>query len=667
MSRYRTIFVCEKERNMKRSTKGLIALFLAVLATAGCGNSRKLNQIRSADMKAGLSLPDGRAQLPDLALPDAPRDTLRIVDFEGRQTLIMNAVRDVDGEMVATDRLSAAMVTARFRNVAERHGKVDLEFQVRVPEQMMDSKWQIRLDPDMFVLGDSLRLDPVIVTGAGYRKAQLRGYQQYRRFLESIVTDTTLFINRHDLEIFLERNLPVLYALKSDSTYVSDEEFESIYGVTEREAVKHYTYGLLVRLNKRRIAMKDAMYRRYVKAPIVSEGIRLDTVMRDVNGDFIYNYVQTVNTAPQLRKVDICLSGGIWEQDKRLYDIPKSEALTFYISSIAGLADNTERYLEKVISRKVEANTACYIEFPVGKAIIDPRLGNNPEETGRIRGNIRSLLQNEEFDLDSITIAAFASPEGLFKANEVLSAKRAASASEYFRSYASGLRDSLIRAEGAFLSLDGDDLSQPEIPDIQFRSRSGGENWKMLDALVGDDDNLTEAAKAFYRDASERFHDPDARERELARHPSYKYLREHLYPRLRVVKIDFYLHRKGMVRDTVHTTELDTVYMRGVQLIRDREYKAALERLAPYGDYNTAVALLALDRNASAMDILRNCPQDARTDYMMAIIYARQGDDRSAVERYLHACARDGQFVHRGRLDPEISALIRKYDLNREE
>ena len=119
-----------------------------------------------------------------------------------------------------------------------------------------------------------------------------------------------------------------------------------------------------------------------------------------------------------------------------------------------------------------------------------------------------------------------------------------------------------------------------------------------------------------------------------------------------------------MVQDTIHTTELDTVYMRGVQLIRERDYKAALERLRPYNDYNTAVALLALDRNASAYEILSKLPADARRDYLLAIIYSRQGDDRSAVESYLHACAQDGQFVHRGRLDPEISALIRKYQLN---
>ena len=64
------------------------------------------------------------------------------------------------------------------------------------------------------------------------------------------------------------------------------------------------------------------------------------------------------------------------------------------------------------------------------------------------------------------------------------------------------------------------------------------------------------------------------------------------------------------------------------------------------------------------MEILQELPKSGRTDYLLAIAYSRNGDERSAVEHYLHACAQDGSFVHRGNLDPEISALIRKYQLN---
>lgn len=638
---------------------------ILILAAAACGTHKKIEQIRSVEMQARLALPsDSQKTLREIKIPRKTRDTLQIVDFEGHEMLIMNAIRDEDGEMVATERLDAAVVTARFRNVAERRGRVDLEFQVIVPRDMQDSRWQLRLDPDMYILGDSLRLDPVIITGRDYRKAQLRGYEQYRRFLNSIITDTTRFINLGALEIFIERNIPEVYAFRNDTTYVSDEQFASAYGVTERQAVEHYTWKLWKRWNKRRAGRKNLMYRRFVKAPIVTEGIRLDTVIQNDNGDFIYNYVQTINTRPKLRKVEIVLSGDIREQGKRIYTIPRSEPLTFYISSISGLADGSERYLKKIIERKVEANTACYIEFPQGKACIDPQLGNNPGEIDRIKGNFRELLVNETFDLDSICVEAYASPEGAAKSNEALSERRARAASDYFSHFAAQLTDSLSREAGIVLAL-GDEVIETGKPaPISFNSRSGGENWQMLDVLIESDEHLKDAAKQEYKQLAALYKDPDIREKQLSRSPHYRYLREKIYPRLRVVKFNFFLHRKGMLKDTVHTTELDTVYMRGVQYLRDHDYEEALKRLQPYKDFNTAVAYVALDRNSSAMEILRRLEPDGPVNYLLAILYSREGDEQRAVQCYVHACAQEPSYVHRGNLDPEISALIKKYDLN---
>ena len=638
---------------------------ILILAAAACGTHKKIEQIRSVEMQARLALPsDSQKTLREIKIPRKTRDTLQIVDFEGHEMLIMNAIRDEDGEMVATERLDAAVVTARFRNVAERRGRVDLEFQVIVPRDMQDSRWQLRLDPDMYILGDSLRLDPVIITGRDYRKAQLRGYEQYRRFLNSIITDTTRFINLGALEIFIERNIPEVYAFRNDTTYVSDEQFASAYGVTERQAVEHYTWKLWKRWNKRRAGRKNLMYRRFVKAPIVTEGIRLDTVIQNDNGDFIYNYVQTINTRPKLRKVEIVLSGDIREQGKRIYTIPLSEPLTFYISSISGLADGSERYLKKIIERKVEANTACYIEFPQGKANIDPQLGNNPGEIDRIKGNFRELLVNETFDLDSICVEAYASPEGAAKSNEALSERRARAASDYFSHFAAQLSDSLSREAGIVLAL-GDEVIETGKPaPISFNSRSGGENWQMLDVLIESDKYLKDAAKQEYKQLAALYKDPDIREKQLSRSPHYRYLREKIYPRLRVVKFNFFLHRKGMLKDTVHTTELDTVYMRGVQYLRDHDYEEALKRLQPYKDFNTAVAYVALDRNSSAMEILRRLEPDGPVNYLLAILYSREGDEQRAVQCYVHACAQEPSYVHRGNLDPEISALIKKYDLN---
>ncbi|MDD7083588.1 MAG: hypothetical protein PUI22_07105, partial [Bacteroidales bacterium] len=475
----------------------LMAVLLGVVLS--CSTPGKVRTLRESEAAASLRLPKEPSSLPEYMPVQPRRDTLKVRDDDGRELLIMKAVKDDNGEMVASDVIDAAYVTATFRNVAERHGKIDLEFQVVVPESMQDSKWQLRLYPDMFILGDSLRLDGVIVTGRDYRKAQLRGYQQYEKFLSTIISDSTRFINLRQLEIFLRRNIPALYAMRTDSTEVSDEQFASVYGTTEQEAVEHYTNRTAVRLNERRKARREKMYRRYVKSPIVTEGLRLDTVMRAVNGDFIYNYVQTISTRPQLRKVDIWLSGSIWESDRLVYDVPRSGPLTFYISSISTLVDPRERYLKRVIERRVEANTACYVDFAQGRSEVIETLGNNAGEIGRIKGNLAELMENRTFDLDSIVVTASASPEGQLRANGALAQRRSEAVSRYFDSYIRHYRDSLD-AESGFLVDEQGTVSRPrEHTPIPFISRNGGENWTMLDALVERDETLSEAQKEEYR------------------------------------------------------------------------------------------------------------------------------------------------------------------------
>ena len=256
---------------------------LCLLLAVSCTTSRKAQQLNEQQLSASLALPaEAGHSFRELDLPHAGQapDSLRIHDFQGREVIIMNAVRDdSSGEMVANETLQAARVTARFRHVAERHGRVDLAFQVIVPAAMQDSRWQVRFHPSMDILGQTVPLDDILITGKDYRKAQLRGYQQYERFLRSIITDSTRFIDRHQLEVFIQRNIPALYAFRRDTSIVTDGQFASVYGVTEREAIDYYTYGLLVRRNERKIRDKDKMFRKYVKAPFQDGHLRLDTLI----------------------------------------------------------------------------------------------------------------------------------------------------------------------------------------------------------------------------------------------------------------------------------------------------------------------------------------------------------------------------------------------------
>lgn len=642
------------------------------LVVVSCATQKKLQRLRNGETsQVQLSLGKQPDYLPKVdEKSNVTRDTLKVKDDDGKELIVMKAIKDEEsGEMVATEEIQAAKVTARFRNVAERNGRVDLAFQVIVPPSMRDSRWQLRFYPEMFILGDSVRLDPVIITGAAYRKAQLRGYQMYEKFLSKIVNDSTKFINVRQLEIFLKRYIPQVFAYKTDTAYVSEQEFYSAYGVSERQAVEHYTNRFAKNLNERRKARMDKMHRKYIKAPIVTEGIRLDTVMISDEGEFIYNYVQTINTRPKLRKVDIVLSGEIYEQDKRLYNIPRSEPLTFYISSISAFVDNTERYLTKVVERRAMANTESRIDFELGKSDIKPEYGRNLEEIAMIERTLASLVENTTYDLDSITVRATASPEGPYAVNQRLAQRRSESVSSWFGKYMKSYRDSLVSARGVFAELGSDSFKDASggLSDVVFTPRCIPENWDDLLTLVASDIVLNDNQKEEFVRICESEKDLDRREAILKKCAFYNYMKETLYPRLRTVKFNFYLHRKGMVKDTVHTTVVDSLYMEGVQALHDMDYASALSRLLQYEDFNAAVACVGMDRNATAMKILESLPDSDKVNYLMAILYSRAGDYQNAVDRYLKACRQNPSFVFRGNLDPEIYVLIKTYGLNSQE
>lgn len=170
--------MCSEEKRRKKSRSGAGsagrivlggALLLGlVFLMAACGTSRKLSYIKGKKASDFLFISKNDGGFVPEVDSGNKRDTIRVTDIDGQQVLVMKAVKDADsGEMVASDVLDAAVVTAKFRNVAERNGKVDIAFLVRIPPALQDSKWQLRLQPEMYMLGDTLNLDQIYITGNG--------------------------------------------------------------------------------------------------------------------------------------------------------------------------------------------------------------------------------------------------------------------------------------------------------------------------------------------------------------------------------------------------------------------------------------------------------------------------------------------------------------------
>ena len=609
-----------------------IALTIILLAVS-CSPVRRLENIRSGEVGMLINVADEKP------LDDEPAETVVVDSIRSSmadEPFIMNAIKDTEtGEMVATDVICASTVTARFRNVAERLGYVSISFDVNVPAMMSDSQWQLKLRPRLSLMNEVLPMDPLYITGKEYREGQLRGYERYRRFISTIITDSTDFIRENQLDIFLKRHFPDTYAMKTDSSFVSDPEEENLFGTTQTEALHHYTMKLRKSLNERRKSRKSAMFDRYVKDPIIREGIKLDTVLNTESGDFVYRYTHTFRSRPHLKKVIVSMEGGLYENGRLISDLPPPEDLTFYISSLSTLADCTPRYRMQILERIAYDNTKAFLDFRQGSAEVDTTLSGNAAELARIRRCVADVASRHEYALDSLIIVASCSPEGPLALNRRLSSRRAGAVRDYIVDFVpEEWRDSLMTSA---------------VP----------ENWDQFIRLVRNDTVMSSAEKKRILRTVENMNDPDEAERKLAGFPQYRYLREKIYPKLRSVSFDFYLHRVGMVKDTVHTMEIDSVYMAGVAALRELDYKKAVALLRPYRDYNSALAFMSADYNHSALDVLKELNDtDSRVCYLKAVVLSRLGVKDEALKYFKLGVAYDPSLEHRANLDPELFDLI---------
>ena len=623
----------------------LMIFFLAVaMSVTSCTSYKRVRQMRTGEVMLGLSVrEDTRYEEPE----QEPVVDSMSAEVSGGP-IIMNAIRDTEtGEMVATDVISASKVTARFRNVAERDGYVTIGFDITVPESMMDSRWRLKILPNMLIASDTLPLMPVYVTGKAYRNAQLRGYQRYRAFLASIVTDTTDIIRMHQLEIFLERHFPQTYMMKNDTSIISSPRAESLFGVTQLEALRHYTRHWKVKRNEWKKRNRSAVFGRFVKDPVISEGAKLDTVIT-AEGGLVYQYDHTFRSRPGLRKVMVSLDGKVYENGNCVLELPFPQDLTFYISSLSSLVDTTVRYRMQVLERTVYDHTLALIDFDKGSFRVDTLLGDNASELRRVHRCVDDVIARSGLVLESLVVRASCSPEGAYRLNERLSLARSKAVTEV--------------------------VSVPAEMKRCLKTACMPENWGHFRKLVSNDTllgrtsrdkilKLTQGLDVIGRreGTAASAEAMDKAEAKLSGLPEYKYLREKIYPQLRSVSFEFHLHREGMVKDTVHTTVVDSVYMSGVEALRELDYKTAVGILRPYRDYNAALACLSMGYDHSALDILEGLDlQEPRVCYLMAMVLSRLERYGRAMECFEKALELAPALEFRANLDPEMSVLIKK-------
>ena len=379
---------------------------------------------------------------------------------------------------------------------------------------------------------------------------------------------------------------------------------------------------------------REAAFNRFVKFPY-PEDVRLDSLVEG-RSTVTYYYSQEVKTDETSKKMLVTLQGQVLAVDDSAYRLPPSDTLSYIVSSMLSFVDTIPRYRIKVVDKFVTVEDRNYIQFFVGDTRVVDTLGDNRRQLDKITGLMRQIVEQQEFWVDTITLTAASSPEGAYAFNDRLSQGRAAALKRY-----------LVRRYGRSI-------------DTMLTVRWVAEDWQELTNRIRTDREVVSRDAILELIVAEK--NPDRREQAIRqRFPKeYAYIRSVIYPQLRAVNFRYSLRRKGMVKDTIHTTELDTAYARGVQLLQKRKYAKALYILNDYNDRNTVVAHLSLDHNERAMELLAAMPEDAVTEYLRAIACSRLGRKEEGRRHFLEACRLDERMEYRGNLDPEIAELLKQ-------
>ena len=378
---------------------------------------------------------------------------------------------------------------------------------------------------------------------------------------------------------------------------------------------------------------REVAFNRFVKFPY-PEDVRLDSLVES-RSTVTYYYSQEVKTDETSKKMLVTLQGQVLAVDDSAYRLPPSDTLSYIVSSMLSFVDTVPRYRIRIVDKYLTVEDRNYIQFFVGDTRVVDTLGDNWRQLDKITGLMRQIVEQQEFWVDTITLTAASSPEGAYAFNDRLSQGRAAALKRY-----------LVRRYGRSI-------------DTMLTVRWVAEDWQELTNRIRTDREVVSRDAILELIAEEK--NPDRREQAIRqRFPKeYAYIRSVIYPQLRAVNFRYSLRRKGMVKDTIHTTELDTAYARGVELLQKRKYAKALYILNDYNDRNTVVAHLSLDHNERAMELLATMPKDAVTEYLRAIACSRLGRKEEGRRHFLEACRLDERMEYRGNLDPEIAELLK--------
>ncbi len=667
---------------------------------------------------------------------------------EGQNKLDTNAVY----------RLSEVEINAQGRFTAERDGRINVDFKITVPKEILSNDWRLVLNPKLMHNDSVVPLQKVVLSGQGFVDKQKQDYADYDKYMKSIVDKSqydSVYLDKANISKDIRARQTYYYGIyqkdfkeqmdyekwkykravedayedakktkyrteqyhayarkimehkvrnvveKKDTTglhakymkeyehktrkyigrYLDDfnnpggkdsvqwlkemelraipkkyraihEEKRGLGDVTNHiftlndsvEIAKHRYFFDQIVLNEVSAARSDDMFKYLVKFPYDENKaeIRLDTIISSDN-NFVFYYTQEYPVAQGLKTVRIAMDSKVQAIDQSEYTFQKADTLSFFIASLAQLVDTSLITKRTELYRNLYDRMTVYTKYKTTKtqmSIYDANYQGNKEQMDRFVEAFRTYNNSPEFVIDSVSMISTTSLEGDYDDNYELTLKRAASVRNYLSQTLSG---------------------EANVENL-FKINHRGEDWNALLVHIrkrNDIENLSEIQNMLTNAVY-----PDQCETDIAKQfpADYKIIQDSVYPLLRKVDFIIDMHRTGLDADTVKV-EYRSDYEEGLRLLQDRKYWEAIDILANYPDYNAALCLTCMGYNNKAYDLLIQQPSSGNVEYLLAILSSRLQKEDEAVSHLLKAFELDPTKVYRAKLDPEVSALVSKYNL----
>lgn len=276
-------------------------------------------------------------------------------------------------------------------------------------------------------------------------------------------------------------------------------------------------------------------------------------------------------------------------------------------------ADNTVKVREE--------RGSAYLRFVVNKWDIKPDYMSNPEELMKIHNSVNLVKNDSDVTIRKMTIEGYASPEGSYNHNLMLSEKRTQALKQYLMAtkIAKGIR---IEASGK------------------------GENWSGFVKQLSDHKDIPQRSQLMSIADSKL--GPDEKERNMRRDAAegYSYVLKNMFPALRCTNYTVvYTVRPFTLEESERVFETRPVNLNLNEIYRladkyanqDEKYYSIMRKaymLYPNDSYiNLTMAYLAIKKREAAeaaeyLEKVKNCPEKTMNQGIVAFL---KGDTDTAI------------------------------------